>query len=344
MGYISAARVLNHLRRHTSLIAKCSPTEMRAMLLRSKLSMLWTSPSLATFLLINMLLICILVPIICVQIAHIALNEHDQYEFKGYNLIVLLTFVIVDLCLYAMLKYIICCSELFEGCSPFSRMLISSPHDHLIRYTEMSSAGDPLSRDVFVVLTIALLTTASFLPMFYGEYHFIKSIGSATFSDRGKCDGDIEYCQRISRQRRAPALLFLVIKLTLFALFAVELSVFNISGDGILSSDLPIIVSAGNVLFVYFSHMKTITKYNVESVKRYTVIVRSFRCLDGSQCLSAFKPHRVSAVVGSDCSCATLTHTHDDEVLEEIDLYSEEELPAWIRSRLRLRVFTVLPC
>lgn len=78
----------------------------------------------------------------------------------------------------------------------------------------MSSAGDPLSRDVFVVLTIALLTTASFLPMFYGEYHFIKSIGSATFSDRGKCDGDIEYCQRISRQRRAPGMLHLFVFLS----------------------------------------------------------------------------------------------------------------------------------
>uniref|UniRef100_A0A915CBE7 G protein-coupled receptor n=1 Tax=Parascaris univalens TaxID=6257 RepID=A0A915CBE7_PARUN len=279
----------------------------------SKLSMLWTSPSLATFLLINMLLICVVVPIICVQVAHITLNEHREYEFKGCNLTVLLTFVIVDLCLYAMLKYIICCSELFEGCSPKLRIplytgsqfvplfIIFKNVDIISTRSSHSIYGDPLSRDVFVVLTIALLTTASFLPMFYGEYHFIKSIGSATSSDRGQCDGDVEYCQRISRQRRAPALLFLVIKLTLFTLFAIELYVFNISGDGILSSDLPIIVSAGNVLFVYFSHMKTVTKYNVESVKR-TVIVRSFRCLDGSQCLSAFKPHRVNAVVGSDCS------------------------------------------
>ncbi|KHN75368.1 hypothetical protein Tcan_06239 [Toxocara canis] len=139
------------------------------------------------------------------------------------------------------------------------------------------------------------------------------------------------------------ALLFLVIKLTLFTLFAIELCIFNVNDDGILSSDLPIIVSAANVLFVYFSHTKTITKYNIDSVKR-TVIVRSFRCLDGSQCLSAFKPHRVCAIVGSECSCATLTTTRNDEVLEEINLLNEDQLPVWIRSRLRLRVFTVLAC
>ncbi|KHN82545.1 hypothetical protein Tcan_18313 [Toxocara canis] len=95
---------------------------MRVSVVRSKLSALWTSPSLAAFLLINMLLICILLPVICVQIAHIALNERDQYQFKGYNLGVVFTFVIVDLCLYAMLKYIICCSEIFDGCSPKLRI------------------------------------------------------------------------------------------------------------------------------------------------------------------------------------------------------------------------------
>ncbi|VDM26850.1 unnamed protein product [Toxocara canis] len=200
---------------------------MRVSVVRSKLSALWTSPSLAAFLLINMLLICILLPVICVQIAHIALNERDQYQFKKLR---------IPLCTGSQFVpvYIV-----FKNVDVFFSTRPSDP-----TYVKV----DLLGRDVFVVVTIVLLVMASFLPMFYGEYNFIKSIGTAALSDT--------------------ALLFLVIKLTLFTLFAIELCIFNVNDDGILSSDLPIIVSAANVLFVYFSHTKTITKYNIESVKR----------------------------------------------------------------------------
>ncbi|VDK57414.1 unnamed protein product [Anisakis simplex] len=68
--------------------------------------------------------------------------------------------------------------------------------------------GVLFGRDAFILISTALLTVATFFPVFVAEYNFIRSINCASYPQIGECETqlDVHYYQQVRRQRRAPGM------------------------------------------------------------------------------------------------------------------------------------------
>uniref|UniRef100_A0A914EF34 Uncharacterized protein n=1 Tax=Acrobeloides nanus TaxID=290746 RepID=A0A914EF34_9BILA len=242
----------------------------------------------------NTLIMCLLLPLIVVNLTLYYLEEsvdlHGTFQegifLRRYQLIGILLFTCTDLILFMLVKFIKDYSPIFVGCSTDLKIKLfcGSRFIPLVMFVKLVKPIELLDINTnytspfswLIRLVVFLLILVNFLPLLNAEFQFLYSVGKNTpkaiqFPTTQGCpiNKDVEKLLLKSYQweRKAPAILFLSIKSCLLFFFVLEVSIIDLRLNSPLSLDYPLIISTSNMLFVYFGHRSVHIKYNINETK-----------------------------------------------------------------------------
>uniref|UniRef100_A0AC35GFH6 Uncharacterized protein n=1 Tax=Panagrolaimus sp. PS1159 TaxID=55785 RepID=A0AC35GFH6_9BILA len=294
------------------------------------------------FLLFSIVSACVFIPIIAVHATVYLLPENnDLYNnlIPGFNLtkmqlIGIIVFVSADIILYGIVYFIANYSTIFYGCSTemsyktftgtqFIPVILIIK---LLQPLTVISEQDKNVDELFIWsirFLLCLFIFASIIPLIFAEVRLFRCITGSTSTN---CYDSYNFSPLIQNKCKTSAYLFFGLKLTLLFCFVLEMAVINFGIISPMSIDYPLIISAANLIFIFYSHQPVIVKYNVIENGR-TAITSEFGCLDGRRCCNKYRPNKLLAferIETSFIQAATCEYT----------FYSVNELPKWLQYKI----------